>query len=72
MIKTVIRIEGMMCPHCEARVTEAIKTATGAEDVTSSHEKGETVVLSSSPLDEGRVKDAVTSAGYKFIGMETE
>ena len=72
MIKTTIKIEGMMCPHCEARVTEAIKNAFGAQDVTSSHEKGETAVISASPLDEAKVKETVEAAGYKFIGIKTE
>ena len=72
MIKTTIKIEGMMCPHCEARVTEAFKTAFGIDDVTSSHEKGETVILSAFPIDEAKAKETVETAGYKFIGIEKE
>ncbi|MBR5113195.1 MAG: heavy metal translocating P-type ATPase [Clostridia bacterium] len=72
MIKTTVKIEGMMCPHCEARVTEAFKTAFGVENVVSSHEKGETVILSQSPIDEDKARETVEKAGYKFTGIESE
>lgn len=72
MIKTTVKIEGMMCPHCEATVTKAFKTAFGAENVSSSHEQGETVIISDKPIDEAKAKETVESAGYKFIGIKSE
>ena len=72
MIKTTVKIEGMMCPHCEATVTKAFKTAFGEENVTSSHEQGETVIISDKPIDEAKAKETVESAGYKFIGIKSE
>ena len=72
MIKTTVKIEGMMCPHCEARVTQELKNALGAEDVTSSHEKGESVIISAGSLDESVISATVEAAGYKYIGLESE
>ncbi len=72
MIKTTVKIEGMMCPHCEARVTEALKTKLSADNVTSSHEKAESVILSDKAFDTDLIRETVESAGYKFIGTEIE
>ncbi|MBR4451143.1 MAG: heavy metal translocating P-type ATPase [Clostridia bacterium] len=72
MIKTTVKIEGMMCPHCEARVTEALKNALGAENVTSSHEKAESVIIADKSFDEAFIKKTVEEAGYKFIEIVTE
>jgi Cu2+-exporting ATPase len=72
MIKTTVKIEGMMCPHCEARVTEALKNALGAENVTSSHEKAESVIIADKSFDEALIKKTVEEAGYKFIEIVTQ
>ena len=61
-----------MCPHCEARVTEALKNALGAENVTSSHEKAESVIIADKSFDEALIKKTVEEAGYKFIEIVTE
>lgn len=45
MVKITVNVEGMMCPHCEAHVNEAIKAAFQAEDVVSSHEKRQLFLL---------------------------
>ena len=70
MTKTVFKVEGMMCGHCEAHVNEAVKAAVKAKSVSSSHSDGETVVLSSSPVDPEVVKAAIEEAGYKVLSYE--
>lgn len=72
MIKTVVKIEGMMCGHCEAHVNEAIKNAFKIKSVTSSHEKGETEIISKEPLDEDEIRNAVAPTGYKVISVSSE
>lgn len=69
MIKTVLQVEGMMCPHCEAHVNEAIREAFQVQEVSSSHEKKETQILSAESLDEAALKDVITKAGYTLLGV---
>ncbi len=70
MIETTVKIEGMMCPHCEARVSQALKDALAVTDVNASYEKAQAVIKSESVPDSDLVRQTVESAGYKFIGME--
>lgn len=67
MTKT-IKIEGMMCPHCEAAVKKALEALDGVEEATPSHENGEAVLKLSAEVDESELKKAVEEAGYKLIG----
>ncbi len=64
----VLKVEGMMCQHCEAHVKEALEKIPGVESAVASHEKGQVDLQLSKevPLDE--FKKAVEGAGYKFIG----
>lgn len=69
MTKT-IKIEGMMCPHCEMHVKNALETLEGVESATPSHtEKRATVVLTS-PVSDEALKSAVEGAGYKVLEIK--
>ena len=69
MTKT-IKIEGMMCPHCEAHVKKALEALDGVENVTPSHvEKKATLTLTASVSDE-TLKATVEAQGYKVLGIE--
>ena len=46
-MKTTLKIEGMMCPHCEARVKKALEALDGVESAVVSHETGTAVVTGS-------------------------
>ena len=72
MIKTVVKVEGMMCPMCEKHVNEAIKKGFDVEGVESSHDKGETVIISAAPLDTDAVMAAINEAGYKATEAAVE
>ena len=52
MIQTTVQVSGMACSMCEAHINDAIRAAFSVEKVSSSHSKGETVILSQEPLDE--------------------
>ena len=52
MIRTTVKVSGMACSMCEAHINDTIRTAFPVEKVSSSHSKGETVILSQEPLDE--------------------
>ena len=68
MTETIISIDGMMCPMCEAHVNEAIRKAASVKKVKASHKKGEAVILSEEPLNETDITKAVNDTGYSVTG----
>ena len=68
MTKTM-KIEGMMCPHCEARVKKALEEIAGVEKAEVSHQSGTAVVTFSGVSDEA-LKAAVEKQDYKVLGIE--
>ena len=52
MTETILKVDGMACGMCESHINDAIRAAFSVEKVSSSHSKGETVILSQEPLDE--------------------
>ena len=67
-MEVVLKIEGMMCPHCEAHVTKALMEVGKVEKVVASHKDGTAVITTSDGADLGALKMAVENAGYKVIG----
>ena len=67
MVQT-LKIEGMMCPHCEARVKKALEALEGVESAAVSHEAGTAVVTGS--VDFETMKAAVEAQDYKVLGVE--
>lgn len=72
MTKTTLKIDGMMCGMCESHVNDAIRNAFEVKKVTSSHSKGETVIISEEPLDNDRIEETIKLTGYTLKGVETE
>lgn len=64
MIQTTVRISSMACSMCEAHINDTIRRAFSVEKVSSSHTKGETVILSREPLDEAALRTAIDATGY--------
>ena len=64
MFQTTVGVDGMMCGMCEAHVNDAVRKAFPVKKVTSSHSKGQTVILSEQALDEQAVRDAIGATGY--------
>ncbi|MBQ4374361.1 MAG: metal-transporting ATPase, partial [Erysipelotrichales bacterium] len=69
MTKT-IKIEGMMCPHCEATVVKALKKIDGVADAKASHTAGEAVVTLEKDVDNELLKQAVEDRDYTVTGIE--
>ena len=65
--KTTMKIEGMMCGHCEARVKQALEAVEGVEKADVSHEKGVAVVTMKGDVSADTLKEAVEAQGYKVI-----
>ena len=73
MVKTTLKIEGMMCSMCEAHINDVIrKTVPGAKKVSSSHTKGEASFLSEEAVDEKLLKNAVAATGYPCLSVNSE
>jgi Cu2+-exporting ATPase len=66
-MKKTLKVEGMMCPHCEAHVKKALEALDGVVEATADHKAGcVTIVLDKSVSDEV-LKSTVEAAGYKVI-----
>ena len=66
---TVLLVEGMMCPHCEATVKKAVEAIEGVTEAVSDHEKGIVTVTAETGIPEDVFKSAVEGAGYEFKGI---
>ncbi len=63
-MEKTLKIEGMMCPHCEARVKKALEAIDGVAAAKVSHKKGTAVVTLSKAVEDAVLKQAVEDAGY--------
>lgn len=72
MFETTIKISGMMCGMCEAHVNDAVRRAVPVKKVTSSHAKGETVILSEQQPDEQALRAAISETGYDVLSVSTK
>ena len=72
MIKTTMRIDGMMCGMCEAHVCDAIRKAVpGAKKVSANRGKKEASFLTEDTVDPDSVKAAIDATGYTCLGIES-
>lgn len=67
---TQVKIEGMMCGHCEAHVKKALEALPDVTAVTADHTARIAVITSTAPVKVEAVKKAVEDAGYTFVSME--
>jgi Cu2+-exporting ATPase len=65
-MKKTVKIEGMMCPKCEARCKKALEAVAGVEKAEVSHQEGSALVTGTD-LDTAALKAAVEEAGYKVL-----
>lgn len=73
MVKTTLKIDGMMCGMCEAHVNDIVrKTFPNASKVKSSHKKGECSFLTEDEVDGNVIQDALNEMGYKLIAVNSE
>lgn len=63
----IIKIDGMMCPHCEAAVKKALEAIDGVTSATASHTEKQATVELSKDVDTAVLEQAVVDAGYTII-----
>ena len=66
-MKKTLKIEGMMCGHCEARVKKTLEAVDGVSQAVVSHENGTAVVTQERDVDTEILKKAVEDQGYKVV-----
>ena len=67
MVKTVLKIDGMMCGMCEAHMNDLIRKNFKVKKVTSSAKDGETVIISDAELDIPWAKKQIKDIGYEMV-----
>ena len=69
MIRTTVKVDGMMCGMCEAHVNDAVRRAFSVKKVASSHRKGETVILSEEAPDPQKLRQVIDATGYRALDI---
>ena len=60
----ILNVEGMMCPHCEARVKAAVEAVEGVTEAIPSYKKNRVTVFGECDIE--RVKAVITEQGYRI------
>lgn len=68
-MEKIIKIEGMMCGHCEARVKKLLETLPQVDEAIVSHTDGTAVVKLNADLAAEEVKTLIEAQDYKFVTM---
>ncbi|MGI6263973.1 MAG: heavy metal translocating P-type ATPase [Acutalibacteraceae bacterium] len=63
-MKKTMKIQGMMCPHCEAAVKAALESLDGVSEAVVSHQSGTAAVTLNAPVENAALKKAVEDKGY--------
>lgn len=69
-MKKTMKIEGMMCGHCEAAVKKALESLDGVEEATVSHEEGTAVVSMTNEVSDDVLTQTVEDKDYKVTEIE--
>ena len=69
-MKKTIKIQGMMCGHCEMHVKKALEALDGVTEATASFKDGEAVVSLEKPVSDDALKNAVEGQGYTVIEIK--
>ena len=69
-MKETVKIEGMMCGHCEANVKKALEALDAVEQAKVSHEAGTAVVTLSADVTDDVLKQAVEAQDYPVTSIQ--
>ena len=73
MIKTTLKIDGMMCSMCQAHINDTIRRAVpGARKVSASYTKGEASFITEEAVDESLLREAIAATGYTCLAVTAE
>lgn len=66
-MEKIVKIEGMMCPHCEARVKTILEEMSEVDSAVVSHESGTANLTLNSEISDDKIKSIVEAQGYKVV-----
>ena len=69
-MKKTLKVEGMMCEHCEARVKKALLAVPGVESAVADHNTKTAVVTLVADVPDDVLRKAVEDQDYKVLGVE--
>ena len=69
-MKKTLKVEGMMCGHCEARVKKALEALPEVDEAVVSHEAGTAIVTLNAEVTDDVLKNAVEAQDYKVTGIQ--
>ena len=69
-MEKTMKIEGMMCPHCEARVKKTLEAIDGVIEAEVSHEAGTAIVTMDKPVADDVLRQAIEAQDYPVLSIE--
>ena len=72
MVKTTIKIKGIMCENCVAHINETIKNEFDINKVTTSKDSGISEVISDNELSEEKLREVISREGYEVTEVTSE
>ena len=72
MVKITAQVEGMRCGMCEAHVNDVVRRAFPVQKVTSSHARGQTVILAEQDIADEALKKVIRDTGYEVTSIIRE
>lgn len=72
MIEVTLKIDGMKCGMCESHVNDLARRVPGVKKATSSHAKGEAVIIAEDNVSVESLKEAISKDGYRVLSEESK
>ena len=69
-MEKTMKIKGMMCPHCEARVKKVLEELPGVSEAIVSHKDDSAIVKLTAPVCDEVLTKVITENGYKVIEIK--
>jgi copper chaperone CopZ len=69
MTQITLKIDGMQCGMCESHMNDAVRAAFPVKKVTSSHSKGETVIVTEQDIPDEMLKSTIAKTGYELVSI---
>lgn len=70
MLKTTLKIDGMMCGMCESHMNDMIRNKFDVKKVTSNHKTGSTEIISKESISKEKLTEEIKNIGYELVSVE--
>ena len=69
-MEKTLKVEGMMCEHCEAMVKKSLEALDFISYAQPNHNDNEVLIRLDGEFDEAKVKDVIEDRGYNYLGIK--